>query len=434
LTSARTTIVLAACAAIGGVSLAACSVVLGFNSLTLETNAEGGPSPNEDGGEDGTSDGPGPNNDSGNDSGTCVADLMTDAKHCGRCNHSCLGSTCEAGQCQPLKLGDGLAIPLGLVVDATDVFVAEYDLNRIVKFGKNTLGPCQVAPLPDTCVFINDTNAEAFKPTAMGTDGTTIFWTSTGGGVAHEIRSCPRAGCGGQAAKLVAQLGQDAFAHPSGGALPLELIVKDGQVFWPESNGSAIRSTPVAGGGAVTTYLQDNNFMPVAIAVDATQIYFTDDTRQHQAQVAAVPRDGTKTVRVIASTPAPPYGIGQTPANLYWTVPFDGGEGLIQASPKTADGGAPVGAFASQQDNPKAMIVDAANVYWLVPGANNAATGQVLYCPLATGCPSSGPIVLANYQRYPARITQDETAIYWSNEGLSSSSVYDGQVWKVAKP
>jgi hypothetical protein len=78
-------------------------------------------------------------------------------------------------------------------------------------------------------------------------------------------------------------------------------------------------------------------------------------------------------------------------------------------------------------------MVDAANVYWVTTGAANAATGMVLYCPLA-GCPTEGPIILAREQRVPRHLTQDESAIYWSNEGLSTAVTYDGQVWKVAKP
>lgn len=418
----------AACASIGG--SAACSAVLGFNSLTLLPSDEAGPSL-EGGGQDGTTDGP--KSDAGGDGATCVADLMVDPKNCGRCGHDCLGGTCDTGQCQPVKLGDGLAVPEGLVVDATNVFVTEYDLNRIVKFGKNALGPCKAAPLPNQCIF---DQTQAFKPTAMGVDATNVYWTTTGGGATHEIRSCPRAGCGGQAPKLIAQLGTEAFGHLFGNdVLPLELVVKDGQVFWPESLGGAIRSAPVTG-GTVTTYLESSSYMPLAIAVDGAQIFFTDDTNQHPTQIQAVPRDASRTVSVIAATPARPYGLGlTTTGNLYWTIPFisNAGDGLVQASPKSADGGAPIGAVASSQADPHMLMVDALNVYWVITGSSNAATGMVLYCRL-TGCPTDGPIVLARDQRVPAHLTQDEAAIYWSNEGLSSSSTYDGQVWKVAKP
>lgn len=411
-------------------SLAACSAVLGFDSLSLYPNEAGEP---VEGGADGARDGAVPETDGGGEGGTCAADLMVDPKHCGRCNHACLGGTCQTGQCQPIKLGDGLAIPEGLVVDATDVFVTEYDLNRIVKFGKSSLGPCAGAPLPSQCVF---DKTEAFKPTAMGIDTMNVYWTVTGGGFAHEIRSCPRAGCGGQAPKLVAKLGQDAFAHLFGtDVLPLELVVRDGQVFWPESNAGAIRSAPVTG-GPVTTYLSNGSYMPLAIAVDATQIFFTDDTNQHPTQIQAVPRDTSGSVKVIAATPARPYGLGLTATgNLYWTVPFisNEGDGLVQASAKSADGGAPIGAVASSQLEPHALIVDTTNVYWVATGSENAATGMVLCCPLS-GCPADGPLVLAKDQRVPRHLTQDEAAIYWSNEGLSTAATYDGQVWKVAKP
>lgn len=424
--------VLAVCAVIGAATgLSACSAVLGFDSLSLYPSEGGAPSEGGDD-QDGSNDGVAPG-EGGNEAATCVADLMNSATHCGRCNHDCLGATCENGQCQPLKLADGLAIPEGLAVGPTEVYVTEYDLNRIVRFGKNALGNCKAAPLPSTCVF-NQTSA--FKPTAMGIDGASVFWTTTGGSATHEIRSCPHAGCGGSAPRLVASLGQDAFAHLFGNdVLPLELVVKDGLVFWPESNGSALRSAPV-NGGAVTTYFHNTSYMPLAIAVDDTHIYFTDDTNQHPTQIQSVPRDGTGAVKVVAATPARPFGLGlTTTGNLYWTVPFisNEGDGLVQASAKTADGGAPVGAVASTQYEPRALIVDAANVYWVATGAENAATGMVLYCPLA-GCPTDGPIVLARDQRVPKHITQDATAIYWSNEGLSGSVSYDGQVWKAAKP
>ena len=418
-------------------TLVACSAVLGFDALTLHPH-DGGPETQADGPitiGDGA-----PMGDAGEDGPTtCVADLTGDPKNCGRCNHACLGGTCQSSRCQPLKLADGLAIPEGLAVSGADVFVTEFDLNRIVRFGKNALGPCTSAPLPSQCVFTED-QANVFKPTAMGIDATDIYWANAGSGNFHEIRSCPQAGCGGQAAKLIANLGRDAFGHLFGsGVLPLDLVVKDGLVFWPESNGGAIRSAPV-GGGTVTTYLDSSNFMPLAIAVDGTSVFFTDDTNQHATRIQAVPRDGSArdggAVKVIASTPARPHGIGlTTTGNLYWTIPFivQPGDGLVQASSKTADGGAPIGAVATGQIDPGALMVDAANVYWLVAGAANAATGMVLYCPLS-GCPNDGPIILAKEQRFPRHITQDESAIYWSNEGLSSAVTYDGQVWKTAKP
>lgn len=378
-------------------------------------------------------------NGSEGDAGACIADFKSDPAHCGRCGHDCLGGTCASGKCQPVKLAEGLAVPEGLVVDATDVFVAEWDQHRIVKFGKDALGPCAKVPLPSTCVFAQQ--PQVWRPTAMGVDAQNVYWANTGGNTTHEIRSCPRTGCGGQSAKLVAQLGEEAFGHLFGDdVLPLELVVHEGQIFWPESLGGAIRSAPTDG-GAVTTYLENSSFMPLAIAVDDKDVFFTDDTNQHPTRIQAVPRNGSArdggAVKIIAETPARPYGIGLTTSgNLYWTVPFVSADddGLVQAASKaTIDGGAPIGAVASNQPDPRALIVDAKNVYWLLTGSANVATGMLVYCPLS-GCPTDGPIVLASQLRAPRHLTQDERAIYWSNEGLANAATYDGQVWKIAKP
>ncbi|HVJ92298.1 MAG TPA: hypothetical protein VM580_21005 [Labilithrix sp.] len=421
--------------------LVACRAVLDFAPLTPLEDDGGATEPSHEG-PSGQGDVDAANDGPGSDAvvSTCEADFATDPKHCGRCGHDCLGGTCEAGKCQPVKLADGLAVPEGLVVDATDVFVAEFYLSRIIKFSKGSLGPCVGAPLPNSCILTAN-QSEVWRPTAMGIDADNVYWANAGGNATHEIRSCPRKGCGAQSAKLVAELGYEAFGHLFGDdVLPLELVVRDGLVFWPESLGGAIRSVPTTG-GAVTTYLENASFMPLAIAVDEDKIYFTDDTNQHPTRIQAVPRDGSgsdgSAVEIIAETPARPYGIGLTASgNLYWTVPFVSydGDGLVQAAAKTGvGGGAAIGAVASSQSDPRALIVDDKNVYWLLTGNSDVATGQLVYCPLS-GCPTDGPIVLASYQRVPRHLTQDEQAIYWSNEGLVTSALFDGQVWKVAKP
>ena len=423
------------CAAVLGSAfvVSACSSVLGFDSLTLlggdggpsdEASTQDGPVTGEGGPGDGGGDGPAP---------TCDGvDLKTDKKHCGRCNHDCLGADCADSVCKPIKLADGLAQAEGLVVNATDVFVAEYDQNRIAKFGKMKLGACVAPPLPSACKF---TDVNVFRPTGMGIDGTSVYWANAGNSGASDIRSCPQAGCGGNAPTLIADLGGPVFAHNGNGFLPLDLVVKDGRVFWPESMGAAIRSAPSGGGGPTVTHLQDSNFAPLAIAVDDASIYFTDDTTAHMAQIASVPRGTSAAPKVVAETDARPYGIGLSgTGNLFWTIRFvaNDGDGLVQSAPKTQSGGKGTG-FAAQQNDPRALIVDTKNIYWVQTGAPDAETGAVVYCPL-TGCPAEGPIVLAGSQRVPKHLAQDDVAIYWSNEGLSTATVYDGQVFKVAKP
>jgi len=428
---------LASCA-----SLVACSVVLGFEPLRLDParGSEAGTSIEDGGnGTDATHEDGSVSSDA---AAPCTADVQTDPKNCGRCGHDCGGGACQARVCQAVKVAGGLGIPEGIAVDANFIFVAEYDTNRILRFEKATVpSVCSSAPTPSQCIFTED-QANVFKPTAMAADGTNVYWTNTGGGFTHEIRSCPRAGCGGSGAVVVASLQTEAFGHIFGDELlPLELVVKNGRIFWPENESGAIRSALIDG-GAQTTYLENGSFAPVAIAVDDANVYFTDDTNQHPTQIQAVPLDGTArdggAVKVLASTPARPFGLALAmTGTLYWSVlRVNGvGDGLVQSAPKSGlpDAGSPVGALASNQIEPTSVMVDDTNVYWVQAGSGNAATGMVVYCPF-TGCPSEGPIVLAKQQNQPRHLAQDENAIYWSNEGLSTAVTYDGEVWKIAKP
>jgi hypothetical protein len=422
----------------GAVVLAsACSAVLGFESLSPYP-AEAGPVAD---GPTGGGNGDAPANvpDTGTDAPACGSDLTKDSKNCGRCGHDCLGGDCTDSQCQPIRLADGLAFPEGLAVNDTSVFVAEMDQNRILKFGKTELSLCVTAPPPPSCIAGDELN-NVVQPAAVAVDGTRFYWANSGGSFGpDEVRSCPLNGCVAQTGTLIAALADGAFNNDFGDdELPLNLVVTGGQVFWPENESGAIRSAPVAGGGPVTTYLDNAGFAPVAIAVDDTRIYFTDDTNQHEAEIESVPRIGSipdgGSRAVVARPGAHPWDIDLTATgSLYWTIPGVTGDGLVQAIAKTSDGGIPVGGIAASQPNPAALLVDDKNVYWLLPGADDTATGKVVYCPLS-GCPTAGPTVLAQGQKRPKHIAQDAQAIYWSSIGLASVTDYDGQVWKVAKP
>ena len=415
---------IATCVAIGTVAAAtACANVLGFESFSpvrdeAGTSAEGGP--------DATGDAP---IDSAAEASTCPDDRSANSQHCGKCGHDCGGGKCEDSQCLPLALAEGLRSPQGLVVDDKDVFVAELGANRIVRFGKSALNTCDV---PAKCLF---TASNVAVPTAMGIDSTNVYWANASQSVS-DIRFCPRAGCKAAPSTIV-DLGSASFSpdFDTDPYLPLYLVVKDGQVFWPEHVKGAIRSRAVDGTGPITTYVEDASYGVVALAVDTDRIFFTDNRGGNNGiDVHAVRRQSPLTVSVVSTAPAPTYGIVLASTGmLFYTVPFQSavGDGVVEATSKTADGGAPVGAFATNQFEPGALVADDANVYWVVAGDIKMATGSVAYCSLKNGCPAEGPNVLAGSQRLPRHITQDTTAIYWTNEGLTG---IDGQVWKIAKP
>src|SRR5215471_1470026 len=101
-----------------GACALACNALIGTKDVFFE--ADGGPTTGgPDGSSGGTPDGnvppgndgstPPPNDGStGGDTGQC-GDTQTSADNCGRCGHSCLGGTCDKGQCQPVTLATGIS-------------------------------------------------------------------------------------------------------------------------------------------------------------------------------------------------------------------------------------------------------------------------------------------------------------------------------------
>ncbi|MDB4943926.1 MAG: putative serine/threonine-protein kinase pknH [Labilithrix sp.] len=407
-------------------SVAACSAVLGFDTFALDP---GGAS--EAGSGDASGDGSG---EGGADAGDlcAAADLKTSKQHCGRCDHACAGGDCQGGVCRPLLLADGLASPEGLVVDDTSVFVAEWEANRIVRLDRTPHGECDVVPLAPGCIFA-DENAD--HPTGMGIDATHVYWATTDVPSGYSIRSCPRAGCGGSSPLEIIRYGQQVFYHDTepDNLVPLDLVVRDGQIFYPLTGTGVVASVAADGSHATKTYYSGTT-SPLAVAVDDGSVYFTSATGF--AEIYAVPRDETKVVRKVVGLPARGYGLALAASGtLYWTVPMIEfvGDGLLQSAPATAMGDDALGSLASTLSDPRMVIVDTKNVYWTSHGRADKATGAILTCPLE-GCAGGVPTVLANGQRAPKHITQDDAAIYWTNEGLGGGTGQDGQVWKVAKP
>ena len=418
------------------VSLLACSTLLGFETLTLDENAfdggvrDGAASSSESGVTEGdaSDDGSalpdaGPTADAA-DGATCLADTANDKQNCGRCGHDCLGGDCKGGVCQAAKLADSLAQPLGLAVDDKNIFVAEYDQNRIISFSKSTVpGKCNSVSTILSCVFADQPGT--FKPVAMAIDADNVYWSNDGPGDPGEIRSCPRTGCGGSGPRLVATLVADAYVT--------DIQIAGGLLYWAENQGSAIRRSQ-PDGGAKLTLLESSSYSPFHLAVDDARVFFTEDGNNQPGptSIRAVQIDGGGGApKAVAESDAKTHGIALTPGgDIYWTAPQTGN---VWTAPKTATGQAPASSFASSQVELAAIVADANNVYWIQSGSDTVADGMIVMCPLA-GCPATGPIVLAEKQNYPRYLTQDDTALYWSNEGLVTSATYDGQVWKIAKP
>jgi hypothetical protein len=237
-------------------------------------------------------------------------------------------------------------------------------------------------------------------------------------------------------------------------------ITADGaHVYWTSAQGGnkggAVLEMPL-GGGAITTLASAGLVGPFAIAVDATNAYFTDGFVG--GGVIEVPLGGGTPVTLFAAPPGLPVLQSQQPwsvavdaKNVYWTIQEDsfqtiGNHSPIQAVP--IDGGTPTtlafstcgsGAVATDgvdvfftdcgslmkvpttggtvvtmaleasSSGFGGVTLDANNVYWVSAGCGGY-TGAVYSTPRA-----GGTVVTLASNQAPNGIAVDATNVYWSN-------------------
>ncbi len=181
-----------------------------------------------------------------------------------------------------------------------------------------------------------------------------------------------------------------------GGLAGLSLAVQDGWVYWATvantPDGGAIEKAPVAGGAPMVLAAGPNIVLPVALAVDATSVYWVD---QELGTAQSVPLDGGVPV-LLASGLGFPGALslhGQTLYVATWPANFYGPDaGSVLALP--LDGGGPTVLAAG---------VGIGEIYW-------TSVNVVLAYP-------------SSIRVYEALFTTNRSAAYWVDLGGGLSSV-----------
>jgi hypothetical protein len=162
---------------------------------------------------------------------------------------------------------------------------------------------------------------------------------------------------------------------------------------------------------------------PWAIAVDATNVYWTNKSSPNTSLGAVIklPLAGGPP-QILASGQASPWGIAVNSANVYWVNngSTDMSNGTVMSV--GLDGGTPV-VIASGQNAPWSVVVDSSNVYWTNYG-DATGSGSVMEAPLDGG----DSFALATGQDFPWGIAVDATSVYWTNFGDTGAN---GSVMKV---
>jgi hypothetical protein len=197
---------------------------------------------------------------------------------------------------------------------------------------------------------------------------------------------------------------------------PVAMAVDAENVYWTNSDFGdlTVRKVPIAGGPA-TILASYQHAGP--IAVDSTSVYFASFVpgspggAKGTSALRKVPLGGGATV-TLASEPGCAFAIAVDATNLYWLDDTDcaGVQGTIKKLP--LNGGA-VTTLASSQAFPSHIAVDATNVYWTSccpyspPGAA-CQDGGVMKVPIAGGTPTT---LVAGGEAWG--IAVDATSLYW---------------------
>jgi hypothetical protein len=231
------------------------------------------------------------------------------------------------------------------------------------------------------------------------------------------------AGCQGGSAGTSASCGDASPTIPDGVApgetlvtlypsqpQSLMMVIDSTNAYIGTSQGGPLMKVPLSGGPPTTLTSIANG--TTALAVDATDVYWTDVGNVGGGSPDAGPTGLVRSVPIGGGTPtivatgqASPLDVAVDDASVYW---LNARPGAVMKVPK--GGGTPI-VLASLSANslPSEIAVDATSVYWTSNGSNvNIATLQRVDKNGGT------PALLADYETSISGFVIDATNAYWT--------------------
>ena len=260
----------------------------------------------------------------------CEAVLATDLEHCGSCRRSCFDSTCEAGQCLPVRLVEDVENPhAGLAAD--DELVYYFNAAGILKMSAGggapvrvgTAGSATPAMTQDAShVFWADpqqgihwaSKSEAFEghmetqnqviPYGLAADDTHLYYVAgdyTGTNLHAAFRSVNRSN------------GRHLLVND--GVLKVALAVRGGFLYWLTSTGTLMR-VPADGTGPATPVfdLADGASVVARLHIDDEHAYILRPSGLHRVQL------GGGVHELLHPGVAPASGLHVDSTHVYWSA------------------------------------------------------------------------------------------------------------------
>ena len=179
------------------------------------------------------------------------------------------------------------------------------------------------------------------------------------------------------------------------------------------SPASSVQSCPRAGCGQGPSTVV-SNIDETSLASDGTFFYWASGQETFIFQCS--PDNCRATQRALAQAQDDPSSLVVSQGYAYW-IKLGSPREIVRVA---TDGLSPVETIVTGQNVsvtrspalPPSLSVREPYVYF----TNSDSSGLVLRCPV-TGCPSSGPTVVASMLSVPTSVVADETKAYWINVG-----------------
>ena len=399
------------------VALTGCNALLDVKDIYFDPNADGG-SAGADGGIDGPTNAEGSTGDAGTDTSTCVADVASDPKNCGRCGHDCVGGACTAKRCQAVELASIATAPFeDMVVTDQFVFVStrvtlSTQAGGVWRLGKSGGTPERYVPLHDAraITVLGDKLYIVVNDLPAGTAG------QLGG-----LYSCPIVGVSPCVPTLIASATSSRA-----------LTVDQNKVYYgDEATGRGIMVyTP----GTLPPVVFRGDFGGASnYFVDGPHAFysftFSPSGSPYRAIVLEALPDGGAEEKYSYESPTAQDGrmVG-TPAAIYFSAYDYAGTaaGILRRIPRA--GSVPCDFGGNAKKRPYGIHADGTRIYWtnLGDGADEPyLNGSIVSCEQSGCCATPDLMWTGNGE--PTAIGGDANAIYWAN-------YIDGAIWKIAKP
>jgi hypothetical protein len=304
----------------------------------------------------------------------------------------------------PVLIARGQSQPSSLAVDGAAVYFG-------IQVGDGGGGGAIVKCPVDGCGVRAPTTVADHQDAVwrMAARDGSLYWMTLGG----SLTACPTSGCGGAPPSVFSQTGTWAFA------------LGPNDVYWIDTNvpstgppTSRVASCPLSGCAAPSILYEVHGEL-FGLAVDAANVYFTDDL----GRVLAVPPVGLaagESPRLLTISTESALDMTVGAGNLYW----DGADGVQWVSASAS-----VVPWRTTHAAPSQGIVfdpACSEVYWAWPGtyAGLSGAGGVWRCA-ATGCGDAGPEAFGLDQGV-SDVAIDDAYVYWVDS-------VGGNVWKIAK-